>query len=220
MIAWLILIIGMSPVCGDAGARLANHRGIERAQAQDFQGAASEFRKALQLDPACPVIQVNLAIACLNSGELEESQAQLNRLGTVAPDDPYVIYLSGVLLVRRGRETEAREPFQRLLDLDPSDSATMSQLGLIEFHEGNHARAAQLFRNAIEIDPDNTVALYNLARLSIMEGKRAEGDRLIERFRNVKQRPIDRPVGGMGEPVVVPGKYARLRSLGEVEPGS
>jgi tetratricopeptide (TPR) repeat protein len=96
----------------------------------------------------------------------------------------------------------------------------LSQLGLIEFHQGNHARAAQLFREALEIDPDDTVALYNLARLSIMEGKRAEGNRLIERFRRVKQRPMDRPMGGMGEPVVVPGKYAQLRDLGEVEAGS
>ena len=218
--ACLILLMGITQLCENPEAVLANRSGLEKSEAQDFFGGAREFRTAHRIDPGCPVIQINLVIACLNSGNLEEAGAHLEALGGFLPGDPYVIYLSGVLKVRLGRDAEARQHFQRLLEIDRSDSTTLSQLGLIESHAGNHARDGELFRKALEIDPDDTVALYNQARLCILEGDREGGERLIDRFRKVKRRPTDRPMGGMGEPVLVPGKYARFRGLEGPKDGS
>ena len=113
MIACLILLAGTVLHCSNPEASLVNRRGVERSEAQDFHGAAGEFRVAHRIDPDCPVIQINLALACLNSGDLEETESQLSQLGEASPDNPYVVYLTGVLMVRLGQDDEARNAFKR-----------------------------------------------------------------------------------------------------------
>jgi predicted Zn-dependent protease len=90
---FLVLLMGITHLCGNPEAGLVNRSGLEKSEVQDFHGAAGEFRTAHRMDPGCPVIQINLVIACLNSGNLEEAETQLAELGSFLPQDPYVVYL-------------------------------------------------------------------------------------------------------------------------------
>lgn len=209
ILAGLILIL--STTCPNQEARDLNAAGCERAAVFDFVQAAALFAEASRADPDCRILRLNLVSARLHAGQLMEARQQLEKLSDAAGHNPYFEYLYGMLLLREGHETEAAVHFQTVLQIDPADADSFCQLGLIEFHRGNLTPAVEYFEQALQRDPDNPSALYNEARALKALGKEAESRRLMERFKALKASQKPTPGGGMGEPYLIPGKYASLR---------
>jgi tetratricopeptide (TPR) repeat protein len=211
-LAGLILIL--SATCANQEGERLNVAGCERAADFDFVQAAALFSDAVTADPQCHLLHLNLANAYLHAGQLVEARRELEKLEGASGQDPYFEYLYGMLLLRERHEEEAADHFRAVLRIDPGDSASFCQLGLIEFHRGNLNPAVEYFDDALRCDPSNMIALYNAARALKALGRDARSQELMERFKTLKaaQRPM--PGGGMGEPYLIPGKYASLHCDG------
>lgn len=190
---------------------LAHHReGVRHFSYYDFHGAADEFWAAWKADPECEPAVINFVIACLHSGRLHEAETQLKRLERRRPEDPRILYLRGILLLRQGSEADALPYFERVRELDPNDPATLGQLALIAFHAGNFQRSLDYLVEARRLDPEDPSLIYSEARARLQLGQRDKAQELFALFRERKKVTKKPLPGGMGEPSVVPGKYAEL----------
>lgn len=207
---WLMLLWLSARTCA-APEVLEHHRAaVEHFGYFDFHAAAEEFWEAWKADPDCEPAIINFVIACLHSGRLHEAEVQLQRLLRRHPDEPRITYLQGVLLQRQGKENEARNFFTAVLERDPTDSATLGQLALIAFHQGRFEEALEYVERARREDPSSPMLIYSEARIRLQLGQREAAHRLFEEFRNRKNSEPRPMTGGMGEPTVIPGKYAQL----------
>lgn len=208
------LILTLSTTCASKEAEHLNVAGCERAAVFDFVQAAGFFADASRVDPECRTLRLNLVSARLHAGQLTEARQELEKLAGQAGEDPYFEYLYGMLLLREGREEDAVRHFRTVLSIDPGDADSFCQLGLIEFHRGNLDSAVKYFEQTLNRNPANPAALYNEARALKALGEDAKSRELMERFKALKatQKPV--PGGGMGEPYLIPGKYASLQCEG------
>jgi Flp pilus assembly protein TadD len=211
-ITWLILLCVLQ-LCTTDAVRESNRRGAERFSHLDFVGAVRMFEDALRHDPKCGLVRTNLVVACLHAGRLEDARRHIEYLSSLGGDDPHTHYLSGVLLLRWGRAEEAAAHFESVLRRDGRDAATLAQLGMARLHAGLYPDAVDLLRRAVDLDPSDHTALYNLSRALLMLGRRDEATPVLEEFRRLKKNRPDAALGGMGDPALIPGRYARIRCL-------
>ncbi|MEJ2079241.1 MAG: tetratricopeptide repeat protein [Acidobacteriota bacterium] len=214
MIVLVGLILILSTTCASKEAEQLNVAGCERAAVFDFVQAAGFFADASRADPDCRMLRLNLISARLHAGQLDEARQELEKLAGQAGQDPYFEYLFGMLLLREGHADNASLHFRKVLEIDPSDAETFCQLGLIEFRRGDLDAAVDYFKQALQRDPANPAALYNEARALKALGRDAQSRELMERFKTLKASQKPSPGGGMGEPYLIPGKYATLQCEG------
>jgi tetratricopeptide (TPR) repeat protein len=208
------LILILSTTCASKEAEQLNAAGCERAAVFDFVQAAGFFADASRVDPDCRTLRLNLVSARLHAGQLSEAREELEKLAGQAGEDPHFEYLYGMLLLREGREEDAVQHFRAVLRIDPGDADSFCQLGLIEFHRNHLESAVKYFEQALNCDPSNAAALYNDARALKALGEDAKSRKLMERFKVLKATRKPTPGGGMGEPYLIPGKYASLQCEG------
>ncbi len=208
------LLLILSTTCSSREATELNLAGCHRAEVFDFVQAAGLFAQAVQADPDCRLLRLNLISARLHAGELIDARRELEKVDVKPGQDPYFEYLYGMLLLREGEEAQAAARFRTVLEIDPADADSFCQLGLIEFHRGSLGQAVEYFEQALQLDAENPTALYNEARALKALGRDAKSRELMERFKVLKAARKPTPGGGMGEPYVIPGKYASLRCEG------
>lgn len=214
----MVMLVGLMllfwPVCPSPEADALNSAGCERASVFDFVQAAGFFERAVQTDPGCRALRLNLVSALLHAGRLDEAHREIEQLKNETGRDPQYDYLYGMLLLREGREPEAVDHFRAVLSVDPADADSFCQLGLIEFHRGALEAAVRYFEEALEQDAEHATALYNEARALKALGRDARSKELMERFKALKAIQKPTTAGGMGEPYRIPGKYASLHCGG------
>lgn len=71
-----------------------------------YAEAAEFFRQALEAQPGDPIIQVNLASALAQTGEIEDAAQLLEQVLATAPDNPTASYNLALLLIRQGRDLD------------------------------------------------------------------------------------------------------------------
>lgn len=95
----------------------AMNQGHSAAWDQDWQRAASFYRKALEEFPEHPKALTSLALALYQLGEYEESLSYYQRAVKVSPDDPAPLVKSGEIFERLGKIKEAAQAYSRAGDL-------------------------------------------------------------------------------------------------------
>ncbi|GAB4231701.1 MAG: hypothetical protein Kow00109_03970 [Acidobacteriota bacterium] len=208
---WILLCFFLLNDACQAPEVLAHHReGVRHFSYYDFHGAADAFWAAWKAGPECEPAVINFVIACLHSGRLHEAETQLKRLERGRPEDPRILYLQGILLLRQGREGDALRYFEQVRELDPGDPATLGQLALIAFHAGEFQKSLDYLEEARRLDSEDPSLIYSEARARLQLGQREKAQELFTLFRERKKVTKKPMPGGMGEPSVVPGKYAEL----------
>jgi Flp pilus assembly protein TadD len=195
------------PAAADAReqAYRENNRGVALLEQFRPEDAAAAFRHALGLDPQLALARVNLAIALLNVPEPEAAEREV-RLAVVAkPDSPQAHYVRGLLARARNENAEAKAAFERVLALDPKDVGANVNLGQLLLQEKNYAAAMAAFRVALDAEPHNASAAYNLGLALTRSGQAEDGQRMMERFRLLRESGYAK-VLGQGYPEQ--GRYA------------
>src|SRR5262245_12931666 len=94
LVAMLAAQPSSRPSRGDAYRQ--NNIGVAGLERYDFAGAAAAFRRALEIDPALTMAQVNLAIALLHGADLDAALADARAGATALPDSPTAQYVLGL----------------------------------------------------------------------------------------------------------------------------
>ncbi len=181
------------------GAIVHYNRGCALAMKGEWDGAISEFRTALLIDPNHAHAHVNLGNALSLSGDMEGAISAYRAALRLAPDDAYAHIGLGATLAKQGNRDEAAAEFRTALRLAPNDVETHNNLGLVLAEQGDWEGAITEFRTVMSLDPDHAVARTNLGKAlsKLPKEKGADGNVQDQSALSEKDRAI---IQRLGEP--------------------
>ena len=137
--------------------------------AKQFDKAADDYRKILQLAPDNALALGNLAAIELEQGSLDDAEKHIKAALAQNPDDAYNLSILGYIKFRQEKFDDALDALSRAAKLDPQNPEIENYLGVTLSHKGLHTQAETALRKAIEIDPTYAAAQNNLAVIYISD---------------------------------------------------
>ena len=183
----------------------ANNRGVAQLEQFSPTEAVKEFRRALSICPEIVHARVNLSIALFNAQEIDEARETAEKAAQAAPNILNTHYVLGLIARSQNRTEDALESFNKVLTSDPNDVGSNVNVGQIYTQERKYAEAVTFFRRANNSEPYNSTAIYNLATALIRIEQRDEGQKLIERFQELRQSGA---ATSIGQNYLEQGRYA------------
>jgi tetratricopeptide (TPR) repeat protein len=170
-------------------AHRQNNVGVARLERYDFAGAATAFRRALELDRSLGLARVNLAIALLYSGDPDAALAAAAEATNALPASLTAHYVLGLAARVTNRGDDAIAQFRLVLQGDPSDVGSRIQLAQELSVRQQYAEAMRLFDEAVRAEPFNATATYGLAMALTRTGERERGAAMLKRFEELRINP-------------------------------
>jgi Flp pilus assembly protein TadD len=193
----------------------ANNLGVALLEQFRHREGADEFRRALAIAPRMARARINLAIALFNVPEVEAAEEAARAALEVAPRSPHANYVAGLIARQQNRADDALAHFRRVLEVDPKDTGANVNLGQLHVQRREYAEAVERFRAAVAAEPYNGTALYNLGTALLRSGQREEGQRLVQRFQELRQSGAATIVG---QNYLEQGRYAEAVTSTGAEP--
>ncbi len=162
----------------------------------DFSKAASQFRRAVELNPNLPGIHYQLGMALLTSQEKPgtgEARAAFEAELQNNPSDARSEYQLGEIFQAGNLPDQAELHYRRALALQPSLADAQVGVGTVLAQQGKAEESRQYFLAAIQLDPDNELAHYRLSRAYRTAGRTDEANRELAIFRQLHERNEARP---------------------------
>ena len=174
--------------------RLLVQKGVVLENLGRLEEAEESLRNASQLQTDNSVALLSLAIIQTHGGQLQDAQATLRSALEKFPDNYYMHYHLGKILVQLeegrsadpGLEAKAKHAFQQAIRFNPSYADSYYQLSKLYLRESPKL-AEQNLVTCLRLDPHHAPAEYTLARLYLSTGRRAAGQALIDRFESQQQ---------------------------------
>jgi Tfp pilus assembly protein PilF len=193
----------------------ANNRGVALLEQFRPADAAEAFREALKIDPSLAIARANLAIALFNVPDLAGAEREARAGAQALPDAPQPHYILGLVARGQNRVEEAEAAFKAVLAIDPGDVGARVNLGQLYLQARKYPEAVAEFRAAVAAEPYNATAIYNLGLALTRSGQTEEGQKMLERFRVLRE-------GGYGTLIGTnypdQGRYAEAVSSTGAEP--
>ncbi len=148
---------------------LLNALGFALFQQGKSKEAVVALEKALAVDPKHWKAHNNLALAAIDSGELEVAEAHY-RESLAIKAQPAIYNDLGFVLEREGLPDEAAEMYRKAVKLDPGSASAQYNLGSSLARSGRYAEAESHLRKAIKISPNTQtytglgIVLWQLGR--------------------------------------------------------
>ncbi|WP_337177856.1 FG-GAP-like repeat-containing protein [Paludisphaera sp.] len=221
----------------------AHLRGLGLMEQYEYRKAAAAFRDVHELAPDWRAGAVNLAIALLNDGGLQEEESKKSGDGEEAasnfdealelldgvlaysPDDPRALFNKGIILAQLGRPAEAHPLFLKVAEIDPLDAASWlwaantvvnAQDPSLPVGPAEAERKITLLTRALDINPNLASALYPLAFAYRMAGEPEKQREILTRWR---QLDTDRPGLSPGVGDIVETSYGEMGRYGSITAG-
>jgi tetratricopeptide (TPR) repeat protein len=157
-------------------------------QARVWHDSVTLFEHALAVTEENALAHINLGVAYLNRGRLDEAAVNLLEALRIHPGSAEAHAGLGSVRAKQGRAEEAIEHYQAALRLDPSSSAAHRELGSLLLKLGDTTQALAHFREAAALSPADGDALAELALALSREGRT---DEALERFREASTLASD-----------------------------
>src|SRR3989442_4434681 len=193
----------------------ANNLGVAMLEQYKAKDAVEYFTRALEIKPDLPIARVNLSIALYYLPDADGAKREAEKSLVQDPNRPHPHYLLGLIARAQNRFEEAIAEFQKVLKMDPDDVGSNINVGQIFAQQRRYAEAIAAFRKAIEAEPYNETALYNLGILLTSTGNRAEGQRVLQKFQELKESGAGTTIG---KNYLEGGHYAEAMVSTGIEP--
>jgi tetratricopeptide (TPR) repeat protein len=131
--------------------------------AKEYDQAAADYQKILQMDANNALVLANLAAIELQQGRLADAEKHIQAAVARDPDDAYNLSILGNLKFQQQKYDEALDILSRAAKLDPQNPRIQNFLGAALGHKGLHLQAETALRKALLLDPNFGDAHNNLA---------------------------------------------------------
>jgi tetratricopeptide (TPR) repeat protein len=131
----------------------------------------SRARVMLERDPHDAATRIELAIAHLFSGHLQDAEREALQ---ALQDDPKLArahYILGDLYSMRGNALKATAAYEACVALEPDNSEAQNNLGFVLLAQGKAAEALPHLEKAVQLNPDDALAKKNLEKARGQLGK-------------------------------------------------
>ena len=174
--------------------RLLVEKGVVLENLGRLEEAEHTLRDASQLQKDNSVALLSLAIVETHAGQLEDARATLSSAIESFPDNYYMHYHLGKILVQleeanpadAGLAARAKHAFEQAIRFNPSYADSYYQLSKLYLKESPKL-AEQNLLTCLRLDPNHAPAEYTLARLYLSTGRREAGQKWIDRFESQQQ---------------------------------
>jgi tetratricopeptide (TPR) repeat protein len=140
----------------------------------DFEAAAAELRRALEIDPQLPDVASRLAWAegsvLRARGQLAAAAARFRAALAARPDLVEARYDLGATLVAAGQAEDALREFREIVRMRP-DARGFNALGMVLVELGRSGEAADAFRQGLALAPQDVELRRNLSRVAATSGE-------------------------------------------------
>lgn len=116
-------------------------KGIRLSQIKDWQDAANEFRKAIDLDPKYTLAHANLGVALSQTGKHKDALLEFEEALRQGYDHAFLRYNRGVSFTHLSLLEEAVIEFQLALKKDSRMSKARYDLGIVHLLQGHLEKA-------------------------------------------------------------------------------
>lgn len=160
----------------------------------DLAEAEQAFRRALELQPDNPRIQMNLGFALLEQKKYPEARLLLEKSALKDKSVPETFYYLGQIAQEQNEDQQAIVYFRKALALLPDYSFAHAALGASYLRLKNYPLAQQSLELSIKLNPNDAKAHYNLAVLfaRLKNTERAQEEmRIVEELKTRKS--LDKP---------------------------
>ncbi len=173
----------------------ANNIGVALLEQYKPKDAAESFERALTIEPNLRLAQINLSIALYYVTDNERAKRAAEKARAQDPSAPQPHYILGLIARADNRFDDAINEFRTVLAVDNEDVATNVNIGQIYVLEKKYQEAIGAFRKALAAEPYNETALYNLGIVLTRTGARKEGQRLLQKFQQLRQSGAGTRIG-------------------------
>lgn len=163
-------------------------RGILYVQLGRYEQSESDFSRAEQLDPGAEPGAAARSMAAIQQNNLPEAEATVRDRLKRNPDNPFLWYLLGETLARRGAAvgtpefSEAVKAASKAVQLQPDFALGRDLLGRLYLQDGNVKGAIEQSRLAVRADRTDQTALYHLILALRKAGKQEEVTKLMRQL--------------------------------------
>jgi tetratricopeptide (TPR) repeat protein len=107
---------------------------------------------------------MNKALQSLSDNKLDEAEKFLEEAAGLAPNHPDVLYLQGVVFLRRNRPEKAQAALEKATQIDPKNARAFSALGMAFVNESRYDLAIAPLQQAAQLEPNSWDTHYTLAK--------------------------------------------------------
>jgi tetratricopeptide (TPR) repeat protein len=174
-------------------AQLWYQDAVRSADKGDYVAAIQGFRRVLQYLPNWGEARRNLAMAYLESGNVDEAKNQLIDVLRLDPTDVWGYLLLGNLYAKHRNDFGKAEGFYRTaFAINPNDAILLTNYGALMEKRNSLEQAREFFERAEKADPGYPNSYYGLALLERREGSEpnvlAVLDRMFDTARTADRR--------------------------------
>ena len=136
---------------GNAGADGHMCMGIVDAGTGQYQDAASEYQKAIELEPTAERAYVGLADAYTRMSRLTDAENTYRQAIAANPNDVFVYERLGAFYLQQAQYARAADIFRKAIALAPESYIDYSNLGAAWVYQGNYSAAIDAFQQSLRI---------------------------------------------------------------------
>jgi len=133
------------------------NRGDLRMRAGDLEGALADFGRVIDLEPTFVDAYLNRASLLLELGDLDGASYDVAAGLALAPQEPHLLSLQGVLHQEAGRLYEARDALESATRISPELAAAWANLGAVLFDLGDVTRSVDCLERSLALTDDADV---------------------------------------------------------------
>jgi serine/threonine-protein kinase len=155
---------------------------------ENFLLAERSLRRALELDPTLLDARLQMAYVDLHNGDRDRAHARTEELLKEAPDDPAVLFVTGMLHRIDGLYDKALRVYDRLLECHPGDLVLVAfNRARVYTHQGRFEEALAEIDRGREAEPEHPLLKTFLAVALFNRGLVDDAQTLLEEV--VRQNP-------------------------------
>ncbi len=157
---------------------------------RDFAGAATEYDRAIVLDPSYPSAHYFYALMLIGT-DSARAESEARRAQDLDPLSPPMAQAVGIVRVGLARYAAAIPPLRAAVALDPDYYFPHAWLAIALAHTGAADEAVAEAKRAVQLNPSSTLVLDYLGEVYAELGKRDAALAVVERIDSVaKTRPV------------------------------
>jgi Tfp pilus assembly protein PilF len=161
---------------------------VASAQVRVWRDSVTLFEHALKVTEDNALAHINLGVAYLNRGRLDDADRELLEAIRIHPGAAEAHGALAGVRSDQGRYQEALDLYRAALRLDPGSSSTHREVGNLLLKLGDPLQALVHFREASALAPRDGDALADLAVALSREGRREEA---MAKFEEASRLAVD-----------------------------
>nr|WP_277816400.1 XrtA/PEP-CTERM system TPR-repeat protein PrsT [Neptunicella marina] len=155
--------------------------GVLQLSVNDLTGI-KKLEQAVEMDPSLNEAQSSLAVAYLNTNQIDKAQQLADKWRQAAPNNIKPLMLQGMIYSKQNALDKAREVYQQALKVEPDNLSPALLLIELDAAEGKTDKAITALNNMLDAHPDYMPAISRYFAIMRAQNRVDEGVKKLQKL--------------------------------------